>query len=99
MACVTVPTNLDMTFAQGKRNTDAPQRHRYPETRLPADALHWQCVLLLQQARENLALAQGRYDVTDAQLALTQAESQDIQARVNIKRAEARLRKATGVVE
>ena len=54
--------------------------------------------VLLQEARENLALAQGRYevgvgpliDVTDAQLALTQAESQDIQARVNVKRAEAR---------
>ena len=60
--------------------------------------------MLVQQARENLALAQGRYevgvgplsDVTDAQLALTQAESQDIQARVNVKRAEARLHKATG---
>lgn len=52
-------------------------------------------------------LAQGRYevgvgpliDVTDAQLAFTQAESQYIQALVNFKRAEARLRKATGVVE
>lgn len=63
--------------------------------------------VLVQQARENLVLAQGRYevgvgpliDVTDAQLAFTQAESQDIQARVNFKRAEARLRKATGVVE
>ena len=60
--------------------------------------------MLVQQARENLALAQGRYevgvgllrDVTDAQLALTQAESQHIQARVNVKRAEARLHKATG---
>ena len=63
--------------------------------------------VLLQQAHENLALAQGRYevgvgpliDVTDAQLAFTQAETQDIQARVNFKRAEARLRKATGAVE
>jgi len=63
--------------------------------------------VLLQQGRENLALAQGRYevgvgpliDVTDAQLAFTQAETQDIQARVNFKRAEARLRKATGAVE
>jgi outer membrane protein TolC len=64
-------------------------------------------LVLVQQARENLALAQRRYqvgvgpliDVTDAQLAFTQAESQQIQALVNFKRAEARLRKATGAVE
>ena len=63
--------------------------------------------VLVQQARENLELAQGGYqvevrpliDVTDAQLAFTQAESPQIQAFVNFKRAEARLRKATGAVE
>jgi outer membrane protein len=62
---------------------------------------------LLAQARENLALAQGRYqvgvgpliDVTDAQLALTQAESENIQAIVDFKLSEARLRKAMGLVE
>jgi outer membrane protein TolC len=62
--------------------------------------------VLLQEARENLELAQGRYqvgvgpliDVTDAELALTQAESQNIQAIVNYKLAEARLRKAMGLL-
>jgi outer membrane protein TolC len=61
----------------------------------------------LQSARENLDLAQGRYqvgvgpliDVTDAQLALTQAESQNIQAIVAFKLAEAQLRKAMGFLE
>jgi outer membrane protein TolC len=61
----------------------------------------------LQSARENLELAQGRYqvgvgpliDVTDAQLALTQAESQNIQAIIAFKLAEAQLRKAMGLLE
>jgi outer membrane protein len=63
--------------------------------------------VLLTQARENLDLAQGRYqvgvgpliDVTDAQLVLTQAESENIQAIVDFKLSEARLRKAMGLVE
>ena len=63
--------------------------------------------VLLAQARENLELAQGRYqvgvgpliDVTDAELALTQAESENIQAIVDYKLSEARLRKAMGLVE
>jgi outer membrane protein len=63
--------------------------------------------VLLTQARENLDLAQGRYqvgvgpliDVTDAELALTQAESENIQAAVDFKISEARLRKAMGLVE
>jgi outer membrane protein len=62
--------------------------------------------VLLQQARENLELATGRYqvgvgpliDVTDAQLALTQAESQHVQALVRFKTAEAQLRKAMGLL-
>ena len=53
--------------------------------------------VLLTQARENLDLAQGRYqvgvgpliDVTDAELALTQAESEHIQAIVDFKLSEA----------
>jgi len=64
-------------------------------------------VVLLEQARENLALAQGRYqvgvgpliDVTDAELALTQAESENIQSIVDFKVSEAQLRKAMGLVE
>jgi outer membrane protein TolC len=63
--------------------------------------------VLLTQARENLDLAQGRYqvgvgpliDVTDAELALTQAESENIQSIVDFKLSEARLRKAMGLVE
>jgi outer membrane protein len=63
--------------------------------------------VLLTQARENLDLAQGRYqvgvgpliDVTDAELALTQAESENIQAMVDLKLSEARLRKAMGLLE
>jgi outer membrane protein len=63
--------------------------------------------VLLAQARENLDLAQGRYqvgvgpliDVTDAELALTQAESENIQAIVDFKLSEARLRKAMGLLE
>jgi outer membrane protein len=63
--------------------------------------------VLLTQARENLALAEGRYqvgvgpliDVTDAELALTQAESENIQAIVDFKLSEARLRKAMGLLE
>jgi outer membrane protein len=63
--------------------------------------------VLLTSARENLDLAQGRYqvgvgpliDVTDAELALTQAESENIQAAVDFKIADARLRKAMGLVE
>lgn len=63
--------------------------------------------VLVQEARENLELAQGRYevgvgpliDVTDAQLALTQAESQNIQAIITFKLAEAQLRKAIGLLE
>jgi outer membrane protein TolC len=62
--------------------------------------------VLLESARENLALAQGRYqvgvgpliDVTDAELALTQAESEHIQAIVDFKVSEARLRKAMGLL-
>jgi len=63
--------------------------------------------VLLESARENLSLAQGRYqvgvgpliDVTDAELALTQAESEHIQAIVDFKLSEARLRKAMGLLE
>lgn len=63
--------------------------------------------VLLQQARENLELAQGRYqvgvgpqiDVTNAQLSLTQAQNQNIQSIVSYKLAEAGLRKAMGLVE
>jgi outer membrane protein len=63
--------------------------------------------VLVRQARENLELAEGRYevgvgpliDVTDAQLALTRAESESIQAIVDFKLAEARLRKAMGNLE
>jgi outer membrane protein len=63
--------------------------------------------VLVQQARESLELAQGRYqvgvgpliDITNAQLALTQAEDQNITAIVNFKLAEAGLRKAMGLVE
>jgi outer membrane protein len=62
--------------------------------------------VLLQQARENLELATGRYqvgvgpliDVTDAELALTQAESQNVQALVRYKVAEAQLQKAMGLL-
>jgi outer membrane protein TolC len=63
--------------------------------------------VLLEQARENLALAQGRYqvgvgpliDVTDAEFLLTQAESENIQAIVDFKVSEARLQKAMGLLE
>ena len=63
--------------------------------------------VLLVSARENLALAQGRYqvgvgpliDVTDAEFLLTQAESENIQAIVDFKVSEARLRKAMGLLE
>jgi len=63
--------------------------------------------VFVRQARENLELANGRYevgvgpliDVTDAQLALTQAESQNIQAIVDAKLAESRLCKAMGLLE
>jgi outer membrane protein len=63
--------------------------------------------VLVTQARENLELAQGRYqvgvgpliDVTDAQLALTQAESENIQAIVDYQLSEVRLRKAMGLLE
>lgn len=63
--------------------------------------------VLLVSARENLSLAQGRYqvgvgpliDVTDAEFALTQAESENIQAIVDFKLSEARLRKAMGLLE
>jgi outer membrane protein len=63
--------------------------------------------VLLESARENLSLAQGRYqvgvgpliDVTDAEFALTQAESENIQAIVDFKVSEARLRKAMGLLE
>jgi outer membrane protein TolC len=63
--------------------------------------------VLLTQARENLELAKGRYqvgvgpliDVTDAELALTQAESENIQAIADFKLSEARLRKAMGLLE
>jgi outer membrane protein len=63
--------------------------------------------VLLISARENLDLAQGRYqvgvgpliDVTDAEFALTQAESEHIQAIVDFKLSEARLRKAMGLLE
>ena len=63
--------------------------------------------VLLESSRENLSLAQGRYqvgvgpliDVTDAEFALTQAESEHIQAIVDFKLSEARLRKAMGLLE
>ena len=63
--------------------------------------------VLVTQARENLALADGRYkvgvgpliDVTDAEFALTQAESENIQALVDFKVSEVRLRKAMGFLE
>jgi outer membrane protein TolC len=63
--------------------------------------------VLLTQARENLALAEGRYqvgvgpliDVTDAELALTQAESENIQAIVDVRLSDARLQKAMGLLE
>jgi outer membrane protein len=63
--------------------------------------------VLLESARENVELAQGRYqvgvgpliDVTDAELALTQAESENIQAIVDFKLSEARLQKAMGLLE
>jgi outer membrane protein TolC len=63
--------------------------------------------ILLEQARESLELARGRYqvgvgpliDITNAQLALTQAEDQNITAIVNFKVAEAGLRKAMGLLD
>jgi len=63
--------------------------------------------VLVLQARENLELAEGRYqvgvgpliDVTDAQLALTRAESENIQALIDFKLAEFQLRKASGLLE
>jgi outer membrane protein len=63
--------------------------------------------VLLEEARESLELARGRYqvgvgpliDITNAQLALTQAEDQNIQAIVNFKLAEAGLRKALGLLQ
>ena len=63
--------------------------------------------VLLQQARESLELARGRYqvgvgpliDITNAQLSLTQAEDQNITSIVNFKVAEAGLRKAMGLLE
>jgi outer membrane protein len=63
--------------------------------------------VLVQQARENLELARGRYqvgvgpliDVTNAQLSLTQAENQNIQSIVSFKLFEAGLRKAMGLVQ
>lgn len=63
--------------------------------------------VLLVQARENLELAEGRYqvgvgpliDVTDAQLALTRAKSENIQALIDFKLAEFQLRKASGLLE
>jgi outer membrane protein TolC len=62
--------------------------------------------VLLIQVRENLALAQGRYqvavvlliDVTGAQLVFNQAESENIQAITDFKLSEARLRKAMCLV-
>jgi TolC family type I secretion outer membrane protein len=58
----------------------------------------------LQKARENLELAQGRYDagvgpsleVTDAQVAAIQAEIDHIQAQYDYQLSVARLLKATG---
>ncbi len=58
----------------------------------------------LQKARENLELAQGRYDagvgpsleVTDAQVAAIQAEIDHIQAQYDFQLSVARLLKATG---
>lgn len=63
--------------------------------------------VLLTQVRENLALAQGQYqvgvgpliDVTGAQLVFTQAESENIQTITDFKLSEARLRKAMCLVE
>lgn len=56
------------------------------------------------QARENLALAEGRYqvgvgnilEVTDAQAAMTSAQANTIQALYNFKTAQAQLEKAIG---
>ena len=61
----------------------------------------------LQKARENLELAQGRYEagigpyieVTDAQLASVQAETDYIQAQYDYQLSVARLLKATGAGE
>ncbi len=58
----------------------------------------------LQKARENLELAQGRYEagigpyieVTDAQLAAVQAETDYVQAQYDYQLSVARLLKATG---
>jgi outer membrane protein TolC len=56
------------------------------------------------QARENLALAEGRYqagvgniiEVTDAQISMTSAQANTIQALYNFKTAVAQLEKAVG---
>ena len=61
----------------------------------------------LQKARENLEIAQGRYEagfgpyieVTDAQLSAVNAETDYIQAKYDYYLAEARLLKAMGRVE
>ncbi len=61
----------------------------------------------VQKARENLELAQGRYqagigpyiEVTDAQLAAVQAETDHIQAQYDYQLSVARLLKATGRAE
>ena len=61
----------------------------------------------LQKARENLEIAQGRYEagfgpyieVTDAQLSAVNAETDYIQAKYDFYLAEARLLKAMGRVE
>ncbi|TAL26842.1 MAG: TolC family protein [Nitrospirae bacterium] len=61
--------------------------------------------LIVKQAEENLELANGRYaagignpiEVTDAQIALINAKSSNIQALYDYKIAQANLDKATGV--
>jgi outer membrane protein TolC len=63
--------------------------------------------LVVKSAEENLRLAQGRFDarvgtsveLTDAQQALTQAKSDDVQARVDHELATARLLRALGAGE
>jgi outer membrane protein TolC len=63
--------------------------------------------LNVRSAEENLALAQGRFevgrassvDLTDAQVALAQARSDEVQARADYDTAIARLERALGIAE
>lgn len=62
--------------------------------------------MALGQARENLELARGRYregvgsaiEVTDAELAITTAETAGIRAQLDSEIALARLQRAMGLV-